>query len=329
MKSAPTAAAPSGPARPETLLESRGSLTGIAYKVVSVLVFLVMSSLLKASGSVPSGELTFFRAFFGIVPVVVFLLWRGQLRGALKTQSVLGQIWRGLVGTSSMMLGFFALTRLPLPEAVTLNYATPLMIVIVSALFAHERVRAYRWSAVAVGLAGVVIIAWPRLTLVTTGVGGEAALGVGAALVACVLAAFAMLAVRRLARTEPSTTIVLYFMLSSSVIALLTLPFGWVVPDARQTACLIGAGIAGGIGQILLTESYRHAEMSVVAPFEYSSLIFSVAIGYLFFGDVPTLFMLVGGVIVVGSGLFIIYREHRLGLDPSREPAQEVVAPQG
>ena len=303
------------------------ALTGIAFKIASVLIFLIMSSLLKASQGIPAAELVFFRSSFGIVPVVAFIASRGELRSALKSNSVISQIWRGLVGTASMGLGFLALTKLPLPEAVTLNYATPLMIVVVSALFMQERVRLYRWSAVVVGLVGVVIIAWPRLTLFSSGVGGDAAVGIVAALVACALAAIAMLLVRKLVQTERSSTIVLYFLVSSSVISALLLPFGWVTPTPLQAAYLVGAGICGGIAQILLTESYRHAEMSVVAPFEYSSLIFSVLIGYFFFGDVPTLYMLVGGAIVVGSGLFIIWREHRLGLDRSK--VRELTTPQG
>src|SRR5690606_12627077 len=100
---------------------------------------------------------------------------------------------------------------------------------------------------------------------------------------------------------------------SSSLIVLVTIPFGWVMPTPTQALFLVGAGIAGGVGQILLTESYRHADMSVVAPFEYTSLVFSILIGYFAFGDVPTWQMLVGGVIVIGSGLFIIWRERRLG----------------
>jgi drug/metabolite transporter (DMT)-like permease len=134
-----------------------------------------------------------------------------------------------------------------------------------------------------------------------------------------------MVLVRRLVETERSATIVLYFSITSSIIALMTLPFGWVMPTPTQFAMLIGAGILGGIAQILLTESYRHADMSVVAPFEYASLILTIVVGYVFFRDVPTVAMLVGGVIVVGSGLFIIYREHRLGLE--RRKAGEVSPP--
>jgi drug/metabolite transporter (DMT)-like permease len=316
-------------ARPAFLSGPRGSLTGIAYKVASVLIFLVMSSLLKASAGVPAGELVFFRSFFGLFPVLVFLAGTGQLREGVRTKALGSQLWRGLVGTTSMGLGFFALTRLPLPEAVTINYMMPLVIVILSAIFFHERVRLYRWSAVVVGLAGVVVIAWPRLTLLETGVDAGAAIGLFAAIAAACIGAVAQMLVRRLTRTERSATIVLYFLGSSSLISLCTLPFGWVAPSPLVTAFLIGAGIAGGIAQILLTESYRHADMSVVAPFEYSSLIFSLIIGYAFFGDVPTVYMLVGAVIVVGSGLFIIYREHRLGLDKERKAVREVVTPQG
>src|SRR3954470_6256076 len=102
-------------------LRSKGSLVGIGYKIASVLIFLVMSSLLKASSGIPAGELVFFRSFFGILPVVVFLAFTGQLREGIRTEALGSQLWRGLVGTTSMGLGFFALTRLPLPEAVTIN----------------------------------------------------------------------------------------------------------------------------------------------------------------------------------------------------------------
>jgi drug/metabolite transporter (DMT)-like permease len=233
-----------------------------------------------------------------------------------------------MVGTGGMATGFFALTQLPLPETITIQYATPLLIVVFSAVFFHERVRLYRWSAVLIGLVGVIIIIWPRLTVFSGGMESMsgATLGAISALVSCVFAATAMMLVVRLVQTERSATIVLYFSLTSSAFGLLTLPFGWVMPTPEQFALLIGAGIFGGIGQILLTESYRHADMSVVAPFEYASLILSVIVGYVLFKDVPTVQMLIGGAIVVASGLFIIYREHKLGIERRKE--REVTPPQ-
>lgn len=306
----------------------QNAMTGIAFKLSSVCVFLGMSSLLKASEGVPSGQLVFFRSFFAILPIIAYLIWKGELGVGLKTKHPVSHLLRGLVGTGGMMTGFFALTQLPLAEAITISYATPLLIVVFSAVFYHEQVRLYRWSAVLVGLVGVVIIIWPRLTVFSGGIAdmSGATLGAVSALVAAGFAATAMVLVRKLVETERSATIVLYFSLTSSVFGLATLPFGWVMPTTEQFALLVGAGIFGGIGQILLTESYRHADMSVVAPFEYASLILSVAIGYVIFHDVPTIEMLVGGAIVVGSGLFIIYREHKLGLE--RKKASEITPPQ-
>jgi drug/metabolite transporter (DMT)-like permease len=304
-------------------------LTGIAYKIASVCIFVVMASLLKASQGVPAGELVFFRSFFAILPVVVYLVWRGELAAGLRTKHPLSHLMRGVVGTGGMGFGFYALTQLPLPEATAIQYATPLLIVVFSAVFIGETVRFYRWSAVLIGLVGVIIIVWPRLTVFSGGLADAsgATLGAISALISCCFAAVAMILVRRLVFTERSATIVLYFSISSSLIGLLTIPFGWIMPSPAQWAFLIGAGIAGGIAQILLTESYRHADMSVVAPFEYTSLLLTFAVGYFVFQDVPTIEMLVGGIIVVGAGVFIVWREHRLGLD--RKKASESSTPQG
>jgi len=308
-------------------LPRQNAMAGIYFKLASVCVFLGMSTLLKASDGVPAGELAFFRSFFAIVPILVYLIYRRELLVGFQTKHPFGHLWRGIVGTCGMMTGFFALTQLPLPETITIQYATPLLIVVFSAVFYHEQVRLYRWSAVLVGLVGVVIIIWPRLTVFSGGIDNMsgATLGAIVALISCFFAATAMVLVRRLVETERSATIVLYFSITSSIFALFTLPFGWVMPTAEQFAMLISAGILGGIAQILLTESYRHADMSVVAPFEYASLILSIIAGYIFFRDIPTVEMLVGGLIVVGSGLFIIYREHQLGLE--RRKAGEVSPP--
>jgi drug/metabolite transporter (DMT)-like permease len=228
-----------------------------------------------------------------------------------------------------MGLGFFALTRLPLPEAITLNYAQPLLVVVLSALFLGETVRAFRWSAVVIGLVGVCIVSWPKLTLFRSGavMEDQEMLGVAAALAGAAVSAGAMLLVRNLVRTEKTGTIVLWFSLTASIISLLSFPLGWAGLSATQSALLISAGICGGIAQLLMTEGYRHADVSTVAPFEYTSMILGIAVGYFAFGDVPTIHMLVGGAIVVGAGIFIIWREQRLGLE--RGAARKVTPPQG
>lgn len=320
-----TTPAPAIPASPAQ--HAGGPLRGITLKVVSVCFFVIMATLLKATETIPAGELVFFRCFFAILPVVTYLLWRRQLRTALHTRNPMGHVVRALVGASSMGLGFFALTRLPLPEATAIGYAAPLLIVLFSAVLLKEQVHAFRWTAVVIGLVGVVIILWPRLTLVSSGqpLGNSEAIGATAAFGGAILTAFAMMQVRKLVQTERTEAIVIYFFISASVMSLATIPFGWVMPTPAQAALLIGAGFAGGVGQLLLTSCYRYADMSVIAPFEYVSLLLTIAIGFAVFGDIPTLTMIIGALIIVFSGIAVILREHYLGLD--RVKAREANTP--
>lgn len=300
-------------------------LKAIALKTISVTVFVAMQSFIKAAGDVPAGQIVFFRSFFAIFPLLAFMAWHHELATAWKTKRPLGHFWRGLIGTASMGFGFFALTRLPLPEAIVLNYAQPLLVVVFSALFLGENVRLYRWSAVIIGLIGVIIVSWPNLQL-GSGMNDREFVGVLAAFAGAAMSAVAMLLIRNLVVSEKSTTIVLWFSISASGLALLSLPFGWIWLTPQQTLLLVLAGFCGGIAQIFMTEAYRYGEASTVAPFEYTSLILGIVIGYLVFHDVPTPNMILGGLIIIGSGLFIVWRERRLGLD--RAAARQVAPPQ-
>lgn len=297
-------------------------------KIISVIVFVGMASCIKAAGQVPAGQIVFFRSFFAIFPILIFLAIRKELGSAFNTTRPLNHIARGLVGVASMACGFFGLTLLPLPEAVTLNYAQPLIVVVFSAIFLGETIRVYRWTAVVIGLFGVLIIAWPKLTLFGSGaaISNQELIGVIATLCAAAISAVAMLLVRSLVHTEKTATIVLWFSLTASVAALCSIPFGWQSLSYEQAAFLVAAGFCGGLGQILMTEAYRHAEASTVAPFEYTSMIFALLIGYFAFGDQPTLNILIGGVIVIGAGIFIIWREQQLGLE--RKASKKVTPPQ-
>lgn len=304
------------------------ALAGIALKMLSVAVFVAMSSLIKAAGDLPLGQIVFFRSFFATFPILAFLAHKHELRTAFATKRPFNHFARGFVGVCSMALSFFALTHLPLPEAITLNYAQPLLVVVFSALFLGETVRAYRWSAVAVGLVGVVIVSWPKLTLFGAPAQmdrGEM-LGVLAAFGAAAVSAIAVLLVRSLVHTERTATIVLWFSLTASIVSLVTLPFGWAPLSAGQAGALVAAGFCGGVAQIFMTEAYRYAEVSTVAPFEYTSLILGIVVGYLVFSELPTVHMIVGGIIVVGAGIFIIWRERQLGLERAR--ARKVSVPQ-
>lgn len=304
-------------------------MRGIALKICSVMVFTTMAICIKsAAPHVPPGEAVFFRSFFAIPVILVWLVATGNLRHGLDTLHPIGHVWRGLVGTSAMALGFTALGLLPLPEATALGYAAPLLTVIFAAMFLGEEVRVFRLSAVAVGLVGVVIVLAPRLTVTSLAdTSTLQSLGAMAALFGAVFAALAQVFVRKLITTEATAAIVFYFSATASLLSLLTIPFGWVVPTPREAVLLVSAGLLGGIGQVLLTESYRHAEVGVIAPFEYVSMLLALILGYVIFSEVPTYSMLSGALLIVAAGLFIIWRERRLGIQ--RAGSRKVLTPQG
>ncbi len=279
--------------------------------IAAVTLFTVMTSLIKAADRVPAGQAVFFRAFFTMPILLIWFGARGQIADALRTANWRGHASRGIVGSVAMGLGFLGLKYLPLPEVTALRFATPIMIVVLAALMLGERVRLIRLSAVAVGLLGVLVILWPRLT-----VDGSAAELFGAAIVlaSALCAAFAQIFVKRMTGTEHTAAIVFYFSLTATTLSLLTLPFGWVWPEGWEWAFLIGAGLFGVAGQLLLTSSYRYAEAGTLAPFTYVSMIWAILIGWFVFGEMPTVAMLLGSVLIIGAGFAIFLRERQLGL---------------
>lgn len=304
-------------------------LRGIFLKLASVAVFTAMAALIKATAdAVPPGQAVFFRSLFAVPVILGWLIATRDLRAGLRTANPLGHFWRALVGTAAMGFGFAGLGLLPLPEVTAIGYAAPLLTVIFAAMFLGEEVRAFRIFTVALGMAGVLIILSPRMTALTGGTLNHAeALGAIVVLVGAVFAALAQVFVRRLVVEEKTSTIVFYFSLNAALLSLVTLPFGWVIPAAGDAAMLILAGLLGGLGQVLLTSSYRHADASVIAPFEYASMILSLAVGYFVFGEAPTAVVLIGAALVVAAGILIIWREHRLGL--KRADQRKSMTPQG
>jgi drug/metabolite transporter (DMT)-like permease len=303
-------------------------LRGIALKIASVCVFVAMASLIKAtSDHVPPGQAVFFRSFFAL-PVIIAWLWmRHELSTGLRAASPLGHVWRGVVGTSAMGLGFAGLGLLPLPEVTAIGYAAPILVVVFAAMFLGEDVRLFRLSMVALGMLGVVIVLSPRLSLGGADTTHAEALGAMIVLMSAVCAALAQVFVRKMVATETTSAIVFWFSITATLMSLLTLPWGWVIPAPREAVLLILAGILGGVGQILLTSSYREADASLIAPFEYSSMLLALGVGYMIFDEIPSTTMLVGAAIIITAGIAIILRERQLGIERARQ--RKAMTPQG
>lgn len=303
---------------------------GIALKIASTFVFTLMLVCVKTvSGRIPPGEIVFSRAFFALIPIAAMLAWQGEVFAALRTERPWRHILRAAVGLLAMASSFIALGYLPLPEKMAIGYASPLIVVALAALILHETVRIYRWTAVAVGFVGILVILWPRFTVFVGGdVENAAFLGGMLALFGAFCGAIAAILVRAMTRTESTASIVLYFSLSATLMSLaVSLPLGWVVPSIGDAVLLIAIGLLGGVGQILMTSAYRYADAATIASFDYVSMLWGVAFGYVLFADVPTGSVLVGGAIVMAAGIFIIWRERQLGLRRKRQRKAVPTAP--
>lgn len=298
----------------------------IGLKLISALLFALMSALVRKLGNIaPVGQMVFFRSAFAIVPVMVIYAARGELASAVYTRRPLGQLGRGLLSVFGMFTNFSALTRLPLADATAISFASPLFTVALAAVVLKERVRVYRWSAVVVGFAGVIVMLIPQFDVghyAAEGIAAAAALGSVFALASACSTAGTVIQTRRLVQSETTPSIVFYFSLVCTIAGALTLPFAWHSPTGAELAALIALGVLGGLAHIFLTESYRFATASVVAPFDYSSMLWALILGYWLFGELPGVLVYVGGAIVAGAGLFVIWRERRLGL--KREDEAEV-----
>lgn len=298
---------------------------GVGLKVLAIFLFTTMSALIKATADdVPAGEAVFFRSFFAIPVILIWLIQRGQLSHGLKPVSPMGHVWRGLFGTTAMGLTFMGLGLLPLPEVTAIGFATPIFTVALAAVLLGEKIRLIRVTAVGMGLLGVMIILWPRFTSIGT-MEQTATIGALLILIATMMRSLVQIHIRQLVQTEHTAAIVFYFSVTASLLSLLTIPFGWVVPDAETVALLITAGLIGGVAQILVTSAYRYGSASMLAPYDYTSMLFAIVIGYVFFGELPTMVMLAGASLVIIAGALVILRERQLGLE--RGKARSVTDP--
>jgi drug/metabolite transporter (DMT)-like permease len=286
---------------------------GIAYRVMAMACMASLSALVKWCGQhgVPLFEIILFRNAFAFVPLGLYV-WRTTGFEVLRTRRPFGHLARAMVGLTGMMCGFSAVQHLPLTEATAIQFASPLFMTALAALVLHEGVGWRRWAAVGVGFIGVLIMVHPEP-------GHMNLLGVALALGSALGSAGAMVAIRQITDTERGPTIVFYFTLAGTVLGLVGSAFHWVTPDPLTLAMLIAAGLVGGVGQLLLTEALRLAPVGVVAPFDYTQLIWATAFGFLIWSELPHLTTVVGALVVAGSGVYILHRELRRFRAP-REP---------
>lgn len=280
---------------------------GVLAKLASVVLLAGMAAAIKyLGGAMPVGESIFVRGLIAVLALASLAHFSGGI-GTLRTRNLGAHLRRSLSGTISMFFFFAALIMIPFADLTAIGYAQPSVVTLLAMIFLGERIHAFRWSALVIGLLGVLIMISPHLSL-----RHGSSLGALMAVGAMSFSAVAMIYMRRMSGAESALNITFYFMLTSMLCGLLTLPFGWVVPTASQWLALLLMGLFGVAGQLLLSYSYRYAEASTIAPLEYTSMIMAVAIGHFMFNEAPHPAIWAGVPLVIASGLIIFWREYRL-----------------
>jgi drug/metabolite transporter (DMT)-like permease len=295
-------------------LTSHRPALAVGLKLTALMLFTSMSALVKAlSEDFPPGELVFFRSLLAIPVIIAWLIWRGELSQGFVVKKPMGHFWRGVLGTSAMGLTFTGLSLLPLPEVTAIGYATPIFTLVLAALLLGERIRMIRIGAVMLGLVGVLIMLWPRLGSAEMEV--AATIGALCVLAATIARAFVQIHIRQLVKVDHPAAIVFYFSITATLLSSLTVFWGWTMPTLNQALILVVLGLIGGVAQILVTSSYRFGQASMLAPYDYTTMLFAIAISYFWFDELPTLAILLGAALVIAGNVVVVWREHQLGLE--------------
>ena len=289
---------------------------GIAFMIGSTVVFAGVNAIVKLElARYPVGEVAFYRALFALVAAAVMIIPRTGI-AVFRTRRYLAHLQRGVSQFGSMTCMFVAFSMMSLGGAVAISFAAPLFTTLLSIVVLKERVGIHRWSALVVGFVGVVIVTEP----------GRGTFQTGAlfALANAVLISSVAVAIRRMSATESTETLTIYQMMVITFCTLFLLPFGFKSPTWLDAGALALAGVGNGVAQYWWTRSLTLAPPSAVVPFNYLSLVWATLLGLAIWGDVPTPHLLAGAVVVVCSGLYILWREtyrRRNPLPPPRTAA--------
>ncbi len=311
-------------------------LKGVAFRIAATLGFTLMSAGVRlSSGRFPVGELVFFRSAVAMAVLIVWLAARGEFPDALHTKRPLGHLLRGFSGSVGMFANFAALSLLSLADATAYFYVAPIFVVFLSALVLDESIKLYRWVGVAAGFGGVILMLAEHLGVGAVLAGAPSApasgqsLGAAIALAGAAFAALSMIQTSRLTHSEHTGAIVFYFSGLTTGVGALAVAAGllwpadwpaaaffarqhWVAPAGPEWAVLVVVGLAGGLAQIAVTQSYRYADASVLASFDYLAMVWAMIASAMIFGESVSIQVAVGAGIVSGAGLFVIFWTQRL-----------------
>ncbi len=288
---------------PTATVDKPAALRGIAWMLAGAFLFSVMDALIKHLEETYSVvQVVFFRNLFAALPLVFILAWGGRL-SQLRTSRPGAQVTRSLYWLGATATFFYGLSVMPLADVIAIAFSAPLMVTVLSVFMLGERVGRHRWSAVIVGFAGVLIMVGP-----TGGMFDPVALIV---LASAVFYALSVVMVRQLIPTETNAAIVFYPSAIAAALSGLILPLSWLTPDWLGYAELAATGILGIFAQLAVIKAIRLADVSLVAPLDYTAILWAALFGFLFWGVLPGPAILTGAALVIASGIYITHREAR------------------
>jgi drug/metabolite transporter (DMT)-like permease len=280
-------------------LQLPGNTRGALWVLFSGLLFTVMAAMVKTLGArLDSFQVAFFRALFGLMAVLPFL-WGSRI-GRLRTRRPIMHVVRGLMGVSAMLCGFYAITHLSLADATALSFTRPLFLVVLSVFFLGEVVRARRWTATALGFLGMVIMMRP---------GGAVDHAAFVALAGALLVAGVSVLVKKMTLTENAVSMLFYFGVISTGVALIPALLVWQTPTWLELAMMVAVGALAASGQSFMIRAFAAAEASAISPFDYVRIVYAALFGVFVFGEVPDIWTITGAGIIVASTLYIAQRE--------------------
>jgi drug/metabolite transporter (DMT)-like permease len=275
-------------------------MKGVAYLLTAVLLFSILDALVKAATvEYAVGQIVFFRSAFAFIPLSFAVWWTGGL-STIRTRRPLYHILRGVFGLVAMGCFFTALRTQALADVIAISFSGPIFIALLAGPMLGEHLTPRRWIAVLIGFAGVLLIVRPGSAMFSS-----ASL---LPLVGALSYSFIMVLVRRMGRTEGTVSMAVFFTLFTLTASTATLPWSWSTPDRAGFALLAGIGLAGGCANLCLTQAFKMSPVGLLAPFEYTALLWGVLFGYVFWGEVPSWSMVAGALVIVVSGIAVLER---------------------
>ena len=281
---------------------------GAIYMAISALSFSIMDVLVKFMSSIyPTGEIIFFRGFFGLIPII-FIIPRDRYKNFFQTTKLKLHLTRAIVGAIAMIGIYLGVKFLPLADAITITFAAPVFATIFSMIILKEQVRMYRWAAIIIGLIGVTVVLKPGTDMFSVYSLFPILFCIGFGIIAVLI--------KKLSETEPDYLIAIYFTLTLIAVGACSLFFQFVLPKFQDLLPLVAIGIAGSTGNIFLTMSLRKGSVSTVTPIKYLSLVFATVSGIFFFNEIPHVSTLFGAFLIILSSVIIFKREQIKNVKP-------------